>query len=1242
MDFCPLSALLLLLLLICIVQAQVSDPKPLVNSDQTTETEVADSETEQPKATLSLQHDWTEFFIGETVTLKCVIPEYGSSEWTYNWYKKGDGDNPVHSAEGSGGKKDSDSNQYIISHVEESDAGEYTCRGTETGASRYSHTSDAVRLTVSVRPKPSVTVQPQSSVYTGDIVTLSCNIQSSVGWKFLWYKYNGQPGTLTSTDEHSKTISWIVSYVGRFKYYCRAQRGNYHTHYSEVAEITVLARPKAVASIKPDPQVFVGETVTLRCDIQGSSVYRWQYSWKKEGSEKTISSEQEYNIGGVKDYHEGEFTCRGTEAGGSRYSHTSDAVRLIVSVRPKPSVTVQPQSSVYTGDIVTLSCNIQSSVGWKFLWYKYNGQPGTLTSTDEHSKTISWIVSYVGRFKYYCRAQRGNYHTHYSEVAEITVLARPKAVASIKPDPQVFVGETVTLRCDIQGSSVYRWQYSWKKEGSEKTISSEQEYNIGGVKDYHEGEFTCRGTEAGGSRYSHTSDAVRLIVSVRPKPSVTVQPQSSVYTGDIVTLSCNIQSSVGWKFLWYKYNRQPGTLTSTDEHSKTISWIMSYVGRFKYYCRAQRGNYHTHYSEVAEITVLARPKAVASIKPDPQVFVGETVTLRCDIQGSSVYRWQYSWKKEGSEKTISSEQEYNIGGVKDYHEGEFTCRGTEAGGSRYSHTSDAVRLIVSVRPKPSVTVQPQSSVYTGDIVTLSCNIQSSVGWKFLWYKYNRQPGTLTSTDEHSKTISWIMSYVGRFKYYCRAQRGNYHTHYSEVAEITVLDYHEGEFTCRGTEAGGSRYSHTSDAVTLTISAVKPKPELTSSPQGAALMGNPVTLYCKLEQSAGWRFHWSKHTQNPENETNTATRSYTISAVKLSDGGQYWCRAGRGNPVYYTHYSDALWVNITGVSSLVSLIIIPNRTQHFSGHSLSLSCEDQRNSTTWRVMQYTQNRSLSNCPPGKGSVTRSTCNISSLSTSHTGVYWCQSKSLGSSKPVNITVHDGDVILDSPVHPVTEGDSLTLRCLLNKTSSNLISYFYKDGSLFWNQTTGQITIPVISKSDEGLYYCEYPERRESPQSWVSVRDLGPGSSGVIVGPAVGFSLILLLIIILILFLSYKKNKGGTGSRSPPTGRQENTSQTTAQRQSWTGPESSLAGTSLLQAGGDLIYANVGNRITDAGAGPSDVTYAQIKMKPKKKPKQTEKTREGTDVMYSELKQKSENDGAGPSGSAMVKVLDLSWDG
>ncbi len=79
----------------------------------------------------------------------------------------------------------------------------------------------------------------------------------------------------------------------------------------------------------------------------------------------------------------------------------------------------------------------------------------------------------------------------------------------------------------------------------------------------------------------------------------------------------------------------------------------------------------------------------------------------------------------------------------------------------------------------------------------------------------------------------------------------------------------------------------------------------------------------------------------------------------------------------------------------------------------------------------------------------------------------------------------VILESPAHPVTEGDSLTLHCLSKySTPPKLIADFYKDGSLIQNQTTEMIISNVL-KSHEGFYYCKHPERGESPKSWISVR-------------------------------------------------------------------------------------------------------------------------------------------------------------
>ncbi|KAG7330468.1 hypothetical protein KOW79_006690 [Hemibagrus wyckioides] len=390
-----------------------------------------------------------------------------------------------------------------------------------------------------------------------------------------------------------------------------------------------------------------------------------------------------------------------------------------------------------------------------------------------------------------------------------------------------------------------------------------------------------------------------------------------------------------------------------------------------------------------------------------------------------------------------------------------------------------------------------------------------------------------------------------------------------------------------------------------------------SPSSWLTEGDSVTLSCEVKHSyTGWTFSW--YTDVPYRDSHGLIRynrellsdssrgsggSYTLSPVTLNHTGVYVCRAERG--VFHTCYSKLQPLWITGKSPPVSLIISPSRTQHFTADSFSLSCEDQSDSTGWTVRRYRNGEELITC----SSVSGSTCNISSLSTSHTGVYWCQSESGGRSNPVNITVYNGAVILDSPVHPVTEGHPLTLHCLSHskKIPGSGVD-FYKDDSILQSQTTGEMTISSVSKSDEGFYHCKHPERGESLKSWVSVR--GSGSNTVPVAVAVGLSLALLFIILLLILLwKHKSNKG------KDRGIQQNSNQTPGQSQS--GAEDSQSGYTPLQTGNEHIYATMDN--ADHDAGPSDVTYAQLELKPQKKARKKQvKTNVEPDTVYSELKQ------------------------
>ncbi|XDV19115.1 hypothetical protein PO909_024675, partial [Leuciscus waleckii] len=332
------------------------------------------------------------------------------------------------------------------------------------------------------------------------------------------------------------------------------------------------------------------------------------------------------------------------------------------------------------------------------------------------------------------------------------------------------------------------------------------------------------------------------------------------------------------------------------------------------------------------------------------------VTLTCVIQGGGDIQWRYSWFKDRDYPHTTPTAEFSFT-ADVYRSGEYSCRGERSD----SHTvfSDAVTLTVS--GKPVVKVKPDQRVFRGERVTLTCDIQGGgdIQWRYRWIRDGNTVYPFTTSAEFSFTAD----------------------------RVSVSEY-----SCRGERS----YSHTdSDAVTLTVSDLKSKPELTPDPAGAALTGNTVTLTCRMDPSTGnWDSYWYKHTLNPETEKKK-TNSYSLKIDSVSDGGQYWCRAGRGKPVYYTQYSDALWVNVT---------------------------------------------------------------------------------------------DGEVILESSVDPVIEGETLTLHCLHRSTNSPILSAdFYKDGSLIQNQTTGEMNITTVSKSHEGFYYCK-TERGQSLHSWISVRVRG----------------------------------------------------------------------------------------------------------------------------------------------------------
>uniref|UniRef100_A0A671UQU3 Ig-like domain-containing protein n=1 Tax=Sparus aurata TaxID=8175 RepID=A0A671UQU3_SPAAU len=90
---------------------------------------------------------------------------------------------------------------------------------------------------------------------------------------------------------------------------------------------------------------------------------------------------------------------------------------------------------------------------------------------------------------------------------------------------------------------------------------------------------------------------------------------------------------------------------------------------------------------------------------------------------------------------------------------------------------------------------------------------------------------------------------------------------------------------------------------MSVQANRPKAELMADDRDIPV-GGSVTLTCFVNpSSSGWKYFWYREEKTSE----PLTSQLSAGPIRVSEGGVYWCRGGRGEPVNYTEYSDSVTI-----------------------------------------------------------------------------------------------------------------------------------------------------------------------------------------------------------------------------------------------------------------------------------------------------------------------------------------------
>nr|XP_038937331.1 paired-Ig-like receptor A2 isoform X8 [Rattus norvegicus] len=320
----------------------------------------------------------------------------------------------------------------------------------------------------------------------------------------------------------------------------------------------------------------------------------------------------------------------------------------------------------------------------------------------------------------------------------------PKPILRVQPDSVVSMGTKVTFVCEetigVKESHLYRngnLQRTVLKNHQKPT--NKTEFSFSNVDQQSAGQYQCSYRTQGKS--SDYSEPLELVVTgAYWKPSLSAQTDPVVTSGGYVTLKCEPSKNYHWSILTVEGPQKPSWRQDPQcNHYTGKYYVLFYVGpltsnqKWIFRCYSYERNTPQLWSAPSEPLELL----VSGLSKKPSLLThqgylldpGMRLTLQCcsDIN----YDRFALYKVGGADITLSSSQwtkggislaNFTLGFVNHSTGGQYRCYGIQNLSSEWSASSDPLDILITgqIYDTPSLSVMPNSSVHSGENVTLMC------------------------------------------------------------------------------------------------------------------------------------------------------------------------------------------------------------------------------------------------------------------------------------------------------------------------------------------------------------------------------------------------------------------------------------------------------------------------------------------------------------------------------------------